>query len=505
MIIIIDFGSQTCHLIGRRIRDLGIPIQIINPENALNTIKKLKPSGIIFSGGPSSVYEKGAPSIDLQILELKIPILGICYGWQLIAHLLHGNIKPDKKEYGPAKLHILDNNPLLQNVKDNSIIWLSHGDSVINLPPGFKTFAQTENIGNTVAIHIQKKIYGIQFHPEVEHTIFGTQILKNFVINICQLKEKQQTIDIALLIKEIKEKVGDKKVICGVSGGIDSTVAAILIGRAIGKNLYPVYIESGLMRSQTKENVNKIFKENLNIKPIIVNAKSLFLNKLKGVTNPEKKRKIIGNLYVRLFEKKARTIKNISYLAQGTIYSDVIESKGTKNSSKIKSHHNVGGLPKNMKLKLLEPLRYFYKDEVRLIGKKLGLSSDIIQIQVFPGPGQAIRIIGEVTKIRLAQLQKADQIVLEEIKKSGLYDKIHMSFPVMTNTKSTSVKGDGRSFLEVIALRIIESKDIMTSDWSKIPYEILQKISSRIVNEVPSVSRVVYDITTKPPATMEWE
>jgi GMP synthase (glutamine-hydrolysing) len=505
MILIIDFGSQTTHLISRRIREMGVKNVINNPEKAIIQIKKLKPKGIIFSGGPSSVYEKNAPMIDKKIFDFNIPILGICYGWQLIAVLLGGKVISGQKEYGPANLIINIQKPLFDNVDSYSRVWMSHGDSVIKDPLGFMSIGETERIKSAAVADFKRNIFGIQFHPEIEHTVFGTIILRNFTVNICKEKTKKYHVSINRLIETIKKQVGNQKVICAVSGGVDSTVVAMLIGKAIGKNLCPIYIESGLMRSGTKKEVIDIFQNNLKIKPIIINVQKLFLRRLKGVTDAEQKRIIIGNLYIKLFEKQAKKIKNVRFLAQGTIYSDVIESKGTKNSAKIKSHHNVGGLPEKMNLKLIEPLRNFYKDEVRIIGRKLGLPDYIVNKQPFPGPGNAIRIMGEITPERLLQQQKADEIILEEIKNVRLYEKVFLSFPVMTGAKSTAVKGDGRAVMEVVALRIIESKDIMSTDWAKIPYEVLQKISTRIVNEVPEISRVVYDITTKPPATMEWE
>lgn len=504
MIVVVDFGSQTAHLIGRRIRELGQPTTIIHPED-FEKLKSLKPKGIIFSGGPASVYEKGAHSINKKVFSLGVPILGICYGWQLTAYLLKGKVISGHKEYGPANLKIDQTTPLFSGVDSYSQAWVSHGDTVVKLPEGFKMLAETDSVRYAAAANLDKKIFGVQFHPEVEHTIYGTEILKNFLTKVCGLKLKKYNISIRDLIQSIKIAVGNEKIICAVSGGVDSTVTAALIGKAVKKHLYPIYIESGLMRLGTKEEVEKAFKKHLGIKPIIVDAKKIFLSKLRGVVDAEVKRKIIGKLYIDLFDKEAKKIKSVKFLAQGTIYSDVIESKGTKKADKIKSHHNVGGLPEKMNLTLIEPLRNFYKDEVRAIGLKLGLPKEIVQKQVFPGPGQAIRIVGEVTPERLAMQQKADQIVLNEIKKAGLYEKIYMCFPIMTNTVSTSVKGDARQLLEVVALRVIESRDVMTTSWSRLPYDLLQKISTRIVNEVPGVSRVVYDITTKPPATMEWE
>jgi len=504
-IILVDFGSQTCHLIGRRLKDLGIEVIIVDPEDVLSAIKKYQPKGIILSGGPSSVYEKGAPSIDKKIYSLNIPTLGICYGWQLTAHLLGGKVVSGHKEYGPVEFKVNSKTILFDRIPRLSRVWMSHGDSVVKNPSGFIPIGKTKRIKSAAVADPKRKIFGIQFHPEVEHTTVGIKILQNFAHQICGLQLKKKKIAINEIIQNIKKEVGNQKVICAVSGGVDSTVAASLISKSIGKNLYPVYIESGLMRIGTKEEVINIFQKQLKIKPIIVNAQKLFLTKLKGISDPEQKRKIIGSLFINLFNKEANKITGVKFLAQGTIYSDVIESKGTKNSSKIKSHHNVGGLPEKMRLKLLEPLRNFYKDEVRIIGEKIGLPSEFVYKQPFPGPGQAIRIMGEVTPKRLKQLHQADKIVLDEIKNAGLYRKVFLSFPVMTGARSTAVKGDGRAMMEVIALRVIKSSDIMTTDWAKLPYDLLQTISTRIINEVPGVSRVVYDITTKPPATMEWE
>jgi len=505
-ILIFDFGSQTCHLIFRRLRDLGIQAKIIDSKIKISQLKKMAPAGLIFSGGPASVYETGAPKINSQIFRLGLPILGICYGWQLMAYLLNGKVISSHREYGPQKLEIKNlKTEISQDISQTSIAWFSHGDTVVKLPSGVKIIGSTKNVKAAFVVDKKRKFFGVQFHPEVQHTKCGQQILQNFVSRVCSLKIKKRAINFKKIISKIKAKVKNDLVIGAVSGGVDSTTAAALVSRAIGKNFYPVYIQSGLMRLNTVQEVKDLFQKQFQLKPIIVPSQKLFLEKLAGVVDPEKKRKIIGRLYISLFEKQARRIKGIKYLCQGTIYSDVIESKGTKNASKIKSHHNVGGLPQKMKLKLLEPLRFFYKDEVRLIAKKLGLAESIVQKQPFPGPGQAIRIIGVITQERLAKQQQADQIVLEELKKAGWLKKVFQAFPVMTGIKSTAVKGDSRVYGEVVALRVYESSDIMTAGWAKLPYGLLQQISSRIVNEIKEVSRVVYDITTKPPATMEWE
>lgn len=509
MIVIIDFGSQTTHLIGRRIKKLGVDAKIISPEETLFEIKKNKPKGIILSGGPSSVYEKGAPTVDIKIFNLGIPILGICYGLQLTAHLLGGKVISGKKEYGPASLKI--RNLKLEIAKDLSksfVVWMSHGDEVVRLPGGFKVIGSSDGVPFAFAENKDKKIYGLQFHPEVEHTEYGLQILKNF-IDICQVDAIKKDVDILGIQKNIQKIVGEKDYVIGaVSGGVDSTVAATITAKAIGKRFIPIYVNNGLMRTGTEEHVIKIFKK-IGIKLIVINAVQETISRLKQITDSEQKRKIIGNFYIEIFEKEMKKLLAkkipVKFLLQGTIYSDVIESQGTKHAAKIKSHHNVGGLPKNMEIELLEPMREFYKDEVQEIGRSLGLPEEFVSKQPFPGPGFAVRIRGETTKERLEMEKKADEIVLSELEKSGILKNVFMSFPVMTGAYSTAVKGDGREFGEVVALRIVESKDIMTSTWAKIPYEILQKISSRIVNEVPGVSRVVYDITTKPPATMEWE
>ncbi len=509
-IVIIDFGSQTTHLIGRRLRDFGVEAKIIDPKGAYQKLVKKKPAGIILSGGPSSVYEKKVPSIDKRIFDLNIPILGICYGWQLTAHSLKGKVLQGNKEYGPTKVKLNKQSPLFKNIKSRELkVWMSHGDEVAQLPVGFDYHASSSNIKAAGVGDFERKIFGVQFHPEVEHTQEGKRILRNFAESVCGLMIKERKLKVAEVIDEVREIVNQHdskaKIISAVSGGIDSTVASAIVAKALGKRFIPVHCHNGLMRIGTRQEVEYIFQDVLKTKPVIINCQKEFLSKLKGITDPEKKRKIIGKLYIKYFENVAKKYKDIKFLVQGTIYSDVIESQGSKHASKIKSHHNVGGLPARMKLDLLEPVRNFYKDEVRELGRQLGLPRKVLMQQPFPGPGQAIRIMGEVTRERLKRQQVADQIVLQIIKEEGWYERIFQSFPIMTGAKSTAVKGDVRVYGEVVALRIYDSSDIMTAGWTHLPYEILQKISTRIVNEVPGISRVVYDITTKPPATMEWE
>jgi GMP synthase (glutamine-hydrolysing) len=508
-ILIIDFGGQTAHLIGRRLRDLGAAVRMCDPDDALLQIEALHPAGIVLSGGPSSVYEVGAPGLDAQVLEQGIPTLGICYGFQLAAHMSGGKVIAGRKEYGPAQLIVTDtNNRLLSGLPDASTVWMSHGDEIVGLPDGFVTIASTDHVKQAAAVWEDKKWYMLQFHPEIEHTQHGNQILDNF-ITLCGMIRTPHVIDSTLMEEKIRSLVGDRRVIAAVSGGVDSTVAGVLTARAIGDRFTPVFVDNGLMRPDARSTVERVFAP-FGVTPIVVDAKDDMLRMLKGITESEQKRKVIGAHYVEVFDETVMTLREKStgeyaFLMQGTIFSDVIESKGSTHAVVIKSHHNVGGLPKDMKLELLEPLRDLYKDEVRALGRTLGLDEEFISKQSFPGPGYAVRIRGEVTEKRLMQEKMADAIVLEELKKADILKDVFMSFPVMTGAYSTAVKGDGRFMGEVIALRIIESKDIMSTTWSRIPYEVMQTLSTRIVNEVPEVSRVVYDITTKPPATMEWE
>jgi GMP synthase (glutamine-hydrolysing) len=505
MILIVDFGSQTAHLIGRRLRQLGAGCEYTDPEDALSAIKKYKPSGIIFSGGPNDISHDASLSVDARVLHLNIPILGICYGWQLIAYLLGGTVKHSKKEYGPETIIFTEQTSIFTVPEKTFSVIMSHGDTVTKLPQGFTAVGHTKQVAFAAVANQKTNIFGVQFHPEADHTQYGTEILKNFAVEVCKEKLNLLQLDPKQMIMSIKETVGNKKVICAVSGGVDSTVAAFLIGKAIGENLIPVYVDSGLMRPDTDKKVTYIFTKLIRAHLIIVDAKKMFLTALQGVIDPEIKRKTIGKLYIDIFQQQAKLHRDATFLGQGTIYSDVIESKGSKHASQIKSHHNVGGLPKNLRLHLIEPVRHLYKDEVRAVGRLAGLPEDIIATHPFPGPGFAIRIRGEVTSARLAQVKQADAIVMDEIKKAKLYDRVFQCFAVMTGAYSTAVKGDGRVFAEVVAIRAYESRDVMTSQWARIPYDVLGTMSSRIVNEVPNVSRVVFDITTKPPATMEWE
>jgi len=509
MILILDFGSQYTQLIARRIREEKVYCEIYPGNKSLDSFSGINDlKGVILSGSYDSVYSKDAPWPDSKVWELNVPILGICYGMQLIAEHLGGKVTPSKRrEFGVAKVNVKCGCSLFKGLKSKETLWMSHGDRLSKMPKGFKTTAKSENSPYAAIENISKNIYGVQFHPEVKHSINGKKILKNFIFNICGSKRdwtmKSYIVD---EVKRIRQQVGDSKVLCALSGGVDSSVAAVILHKAIGKQLVCVYVDHGLQKLGETERVKKIFGKTFGKNLIIVDAKKTFLSKLKGVTDPEEKRKIIGHTFIEIFDKEAKKLKGIDYLLQGTIYPDVIESVSIKGSkAPIKSHHNVGGLPEKMKMKLVEPLKFLFKDEVRVLGRELGIPEEIINRQPFPGPGLAVRTLGEVTEEKLNILKAADDIVTQEIIKAGLYEKIWQSFAVILPVKTVGVMGDARTYEYVIAIRAVNSDDAMTADWVKLPYDLLGCISSRIINEVKGANRVVYDISNKPPATIEWE
>jgi len=508
-IVVVDFGAQYAHLIARRVRELSVYSEIVPYNVSIKKLLSLTPKGIILSGGPSSVYEKGAPILNKDILSLGIPILGICYGQQLIGYLLKGNVIPNKmKEYGRQIIFVKNKDNLLSGLENKEQVWMSHGDLVKDLPKGFVSLASTKTCENAAIGNFSNNIYGVQFHPEVVHTINGMRILRNFVFNVCKAEKNFYISDLPRkMIEEIKQTVGKDGVLMGISGGVDSTVAGTLISKAIGKRFHGIFIDHGLIRQNELEEVRDRYKK-LGLNVDYVDASKLFLKRLKGIKDPEKKRKIIGHTFIKVFEAEAKKIVRkykISYLAQGTIYPDRIESaQPSSKASKIKSHHNLT-LPKKMKLKILEPLRDLYKDEVRKVGAELGLSKELLWRHPFPGPGLAIRILGEIDDDKLRILREADHIYISELKKNNLYYKIWQAFAVLIPVKTVGVMGDARTYEYIISLRAVTSKDAMTADWAKIPNEVLEKISIRIVNEVKGVNRVLYDITSKPPGTIEYE
>ena len=507
-ILILDFGAQYTQLIARRVRELNVLSLVENFDYSYEKILELAPKGIILSGGPSSVYQQGAPLPDKRIFDAGIPVLGICYGLQVISYLLGGDVdRSTHQEFGKAMLIVDDSSDLLHDIGDVSKVWMSHADKVTKLPDGFVPIAHTDNSPIAAIKSAERKVFGVQFHPEVVHTSKGKEILGNFVTGVCGCVQDWKPGNfIDETVREIKSKVGGGRVICAMSGGVDSAVAAVLLQRAIGSQLHAVHIDNGLMRKDESRNVVEYFRSNFEMNLHYVDASEKFLKKLKGVTDPEKKRKIIGNTFIEVFESVANDIKDVEFLAQGTLYPDVIESQSHKGpSAKIKTHHNVGGLPDVMKLKLIEPFRLLFKDEVRRVGRALGISEDIIERHPFPGPGLAVRILGDITPEKLEILRQADVIFIDEIKKHGIYTDIWQAFAVLLPVQSVGVMGDERTYEYTVALRAVTSEDGMTADWAQIPYDLLAKVSGRIINEVRGVNRVVYDISSKPPATIEWE
>ncbi len=508
-VLILDFGSQYTQLIARRVRESKV-YSVIHPYHiSINKIREINPSAIILSGGPSNVYAKKAPIPDIRLFNLGIPVLGICYGMQLMGHLFKGKVwKTQTREYGHASLKVDDHSDLFHGLNGNVQCWMSHGDHVEKLPPGFKRIAHTSNSPIASMKDERRKFYGVQFHPEVVHTPQGAKILQNFLYRIAKLKPSWTPESfIKEQIKHIRQMVGKDRVVLGLSGGVDSSVAAVLIHKAIGKQLHSIFVDNGLLRLGERDKVETVFRKHFHINLKVVNAEKEFLKRLKGVEDPEKKRKIIGHVFIDVFAREAKKLGKAKFLAQGTLYPDVIESVSAHGgpTAVIKSHHNVGGLPKDLKFKLLEPLRELFKDEVRLVGRKLGLPQDIIDRQPFPGPGLAVRILGDVTKERCDLLRRADWIVIDEMKKSGYYWKTWQSFAVLLPIKSVGVMGDERTYENAVAIRAVTSQDGMTADWAKLPPEVLSKISNRVINEVRGINRVCYDISSKPPATIEWE
>jgi len=510
--LILDFGSQYTQLIARRLRERGVYCEIVPYSTKLDEIKAKTPKGIILSGGPASVYAEDAYRVDKEIFDLGLPVLGICYGMQLIVDM-HGGVveAANHHEYGKAEIYMdIDHgkkSPIFAGIDDGDIVWMSHGDRVVELPSGFKNIAHSKNSPYAAISNESETIFAVQFHPEVYHSRNGAVMLSNFAIEVCGAEDNWNMHNFAEeQIRLIQEKVKDGKVLCAVSGGVDSSVVATLLYRAIGDRLIPVFVDNGVLRANEREKVEEMFKKELNVPLITADASEIFLGKLKGVTDPEKKRKIIGETFIEVFESEAKKHNGIKYLAQGTLYPDVIESVSVKGPSKtIKSHHNVGGLPDWMKFELIEPLRELFKDEVRALGRELGMPKDMLDRHPFPGPGLAIRVMGEVNKDDLDLLRKADVIMLDELKKSGYYDKTWQAFTVLLNVRSVGVMGDNRTYDNTVCVRVVESVDGMTATFAHLPHDLLEKISTRIINEVDGINRVVYDISSKPPATIEWE
>lgn len=510
-IVILDFGAQYSLLIARRVRECGVYCELLPHDTPLDKIAELNPKGFILSGGPASVYDDDAPMAPSYVFESKLPVLGICYGMQLLAHQLGGTVSPGhKREFGPALIEVDEEASLFRDLSSTLSVWMSHGDNVSQLPPGFRSLAHSGNSPYAAIADDSNHYYGIQFHPEVVHTPQGAEMLRNFLFNVCRCQggwTPKAVLERA--VQDVRQQVGDGRAICALSGGVDSAVAAAITHAAIGDRLTCVFVDNGVMRKGEPQQVQESFRAALGIKLHFVDASERFLEQLAGVTDPETKRKRIGETFVRVFEDEAAELGDLDFLVQGTTYPDVVESGHTASKGDqarvIKSHHNVGGLPDDMVLSIVEPLRYLFKDEVRAVGLELGLPQEIVGRQPFPGPGLSIRIIGEVTAERVKTLQDADHIVQQEIAEAGLYDTLWQAFAVLTDTRTVGVQGDYRTYGNVVALRAVTADDAMTADWARLPYDVLGKIANRIVNEVPGVNRVVYDITSKPPGTIEWE
>ncbi len=512
-IVVLDFGGQYTQLIARRIREQQVFSAILPCTASVEEIRALEPAGIVLSGGPSSVYDATAPVCDPKVLQLDIPVLGICYGMHWLTHTLGGKVeRAERREYGPAQLDIESDSKLFSNCPGKFKIWNSHGDHVVGLPEGFTVTGRTDNAVGAVE-HVGKRFYGLEFHPEVNHTERGTEILSNFVFQVCDAKQNWDRAGfIASMVDTIRKQAEGARAICALSGGVDSAVAAALVHRAIGERLTNVFVDTGLLRRDEFRDTLELLRARLGLNVIGVDASERFLGRLKGITDPEEKRKRIGGEFINVFVEEARKLAAttqglpVKFLVQGTLYPDVIESVSVKGpSAVIKTHHNVGGLPADMPFKLIEPLRDLFKDEVRLIGRELGLPEEILTKHPFPGPGLAVRLVGEISRERLATLRAADAIVVEEIRRVGLYEKVWQAFAVLLPVQSVGVMGDGRTYGYTIAVRVVDSQDAMTADWSRLPREVLERISVRVVNEVPGVNRVVYDISSKPPSTIEWE